>query len=92
MWAAPTQEARLDFADLQSALAKLSPKLRDIILLVGAEGLSYEEVASICGCPVGTVKSRANRARARLAHLLAVPDPKEIGPDQVIMAALQLAA
>ncbi len=92
MWAAPTQEARLDFADLQSALAKLSPKLREIILLVGAEGLSYEEVASICGCPVGTVKSRANRARARLAHLLAVPDPKEIGPDQVIMAALQLAA
>ncbi len=92
MWVAPTQGAHLDFTDLQAALAKLSPKLREIIVLVGAEGLSYEEVSCICGCPVGTVKSRANRARACLAHLLSVGDPNEIGTDRIIKAALQSAA
>ncbi len=92
MWVAPAQGDHLDMSDLQSALNKLSPKLREIILLVGAEGLSYEEVASICGCPIGTVKSRANRARIRLAQLLSVRDPDEIGPDQIIIAAMQPAA
>jgi RNA polymerase sigma-70 factor (ECF subfamily) len=37
---------------------------------VGAEGFSYEEAAEICGCAVGTIKSRVNRARNRLVDLL----------------------
>jgi RNA polymerase sigma-70 factor (ECF subfamily) len=88
----PSQGAGLDFQDLQTALAKLSPKLREIIILVGAEGLSYEEVSYICGVPVGTVKSRVSRARERLAQLLSIRDVDEIGPDQVTRAALQVAA
>jgi RNA polymerase sigma-70 factor (ECF subfamily) len=89
---APEQGSRLDFQDLQAALAQLSPKLREMILLVGAEGFSYEDVSRICGCPVGTVKSRVSRARERLAQLLSVEAPEEIGPDQITKATLQLAA
>ncbi len=39
-------------------------------MLVGAAGFSYEEAAEICGCAVGTIKSRVNRARNRLAGML----------------------
>ena len=56
--------------DLQAALARLSPDQRDVIILVGAEGLSYDEAAAALGCAVGTVKSRVNRARNRLAELM----------------------
>ncbi|HQU02050.1 MAG TPA: sigma factor-like helix-turn-helix DNA-binding protein, partial [Acetobacteraceae bacterium] len=43
---------------------------REALILVGASGLSYEEAAAICGCALGTMKSRVNRARLRLAALL----------------------
>ncbi len=88
----PDQGAHLDFEDFQLALNKLSPKHREVLLLAGAEGLPYEEVARICGCPEGTVKSRVNRAREQLAQLLSVENPNEIGPDQMTRAALQFAA
>lgn len=88
----PDQGAHLDFEDLRRALDHLSPKLREVLLLVGAEGLPYEEAARICGCSVGTVKSRVHRARERLAELLSIEDPNEIGPDQVTKAALLSAA
>ena len=61
---------------------------REAILLVAAEGLSYEQAAAICEVPVGTIKSRVNRARARLAELLGHDD--EFGPDNVMQAAVQL--
>jgi RNA polymerase sigma-70 factor (ECF subfamily) len=57
--------------------------------LVGASGFSYEEAASICGCAVGTIKSRVNRARFRLAALLNVDDIEDLGPDSMTRAALQ---
>ena len=84
---APEQEARLDFSDLRLALAKLSSDQREAVLLVAAEGFSYEEAAAICGTAVGTIKSRVNRARTRLAELMAL-DPGELGPDRVTRAAL----
>jgi RNA polymerase sigma-70 factor, ECF subfamily len=56
-----------------------------------AEGLSYEDAARVCGVPVGTIKSRVNRARVRLAQLLAVEDAENFGVDQVTQAALQTA-
>jgi RNA polymerase sigma-70 factor, ECF subfamily len=85
----PDQHARLDFEDLQKALAKLRPEHREVLILVGAEGLSYDEAVAICGVAVGTIKSRVNRARCRLHELLRIDDEADIGPDSVTMAALQ---
>ena len=90
--AAPEQQGHLDFEDFRRALAQLPLDQREALILVGAQGFSYEEAANVCGCAVGTIKSRVNRARARLAALLSVADPSEIGPDCLTMAAYQLAA
>jgi RNA polymerase sigma-70 factor (ECF subfamily) len=64
------QDGHLDMADLRIALAKLPEDQREAIILVGASGFSYEEAAVICSVAVGTIKSRVNRARARLTVLL----------------------
>lgn len=66
----PAQHGHLDLNDLSVALEQLSEDQREAILLVAAEGFSYEEAAEISGCAVGTVKSRVNRARARLAEIM----------------------
>jgi RNA polymerase sigma-70 factor (ECF subfamily) len=66
----PEQPGHLDMADLSAALDQLPEDQREAVLLVGAEGFTYEEAAAICGCAVGTIKSRVNRARNRLAQLL----------------------
>ena len=89
---APDQLSHLDFDDLRQALLKLPPEQREALLLVGAQGFSYEDAAAICGCAVGTVKSRVNRARARLAELLSLDTDGDLASDSVFMAALQLAA
>lgn len=62
---------------------------REALLLVGAEGLSYEEAAQVCGVAVGTIKSRVNRARSRLAQMLSVEQGEEFEPDSAIKTALQ---
>lgn len=64
------QESQLDMADLRIALQQLPDDQREAVVLVGASGFSYQEVAEICHVPVGTVKSRVNRARNKLALLL----------------------
>ena len=87
----PEQIAHLDFQDLQKALLKLPPMQREVLLLVVAQGLSYEEAAQVCGCAVGSVKSRVHRARRHLEDLLAISTPDEIGPDEVTKAMLQAA-
>lgn len=84
----PDQDAHLEFDDFAVALAKISPDQREAILLVGAEGFTYEEAAAICRTKVGTIKSRVNRARTRLAELLGYDEVAEIGTDCVIQAAL----
>jgi RNA polymerase sigma-70 factor, ECF subfamily len=73
---APEQHGHLDLIDLNNALAKLPADQREALILVGAEGFSYEDAAGICGCAVGTVKSRVNRARTKLAQLMS-RDPAE---------------
>jgi hypothetical protein len=88
----PNQHARLDFEDFQRALLRLRADQREALLLIGAEGFSYEEAAEICGCAVGTIKSRVNRARNRLAELLSLDDTDGLGPDKITMAALPTAA
>jgi RNA polymerase sigma-70 factor (ECF subfamily) len=65
-----SQESQLDMADLRIALQQLPDDQREAVVLVGASGFSYQEVAQICQVPVGTVKSRVNRARNKLAALL----------------------
>ena len=84
----PAQGAHLHLEDVRSALAKLSPQQREAILLVGAEGLSYEEASEVCGVLVGTIKSRVNRARSRLVELLSANPETDFGPDPVIAAAV----
>jgi RNA polymerase sigma-70 factor (ECF subfamily) len=84
----PDQQAHLDYEDFRTALTKLHPDQREALLLVGAHGMSYEEAAQVTGVPLGTVKSRVNRARNRLAELLDFNSETEIGPDAVSKAAL----
>jgi RNA polymerase sigma-70 factor (ECF subfamily) len=79
----PDQQAHLDYEDFRTALTKLHPDQREALLLVGAQGMSYEEAAEVCNVPLGTVKSRVNRARSRLAIMLDLNDEAEIGPRRV---------
>src|ERR671923_213092 len=66
-----TQEVALEFSDFKRAFWRLGEDHREVLILVGASGLSYEEAAEVCNCAVGTIKSRISRARHELAHLLA---------------------
>jgi RNA polymerase sigma-70 factor (ECF subfamily) len=66
----PTQDWSVAMRSLQTALQQLPAEHREALILVGAAGLSYEEAADICGCALGTIKSRVNRARARLLKLM----------------------
>src|SRR6187397_2045652 len=70
----PEQHGRVEFEEFRTALSRLPQDQREALLLVGASGFSYEEAAAICECAVGTIKSRVNRARLRLASLLNVDD------------------
>src|ERR1700740_316241 len=84
----PEQASRLEFDELRAALAQLPDDQREAVILVGASGFSYEEAAAICGCAVGTIKSRVNRARTRLADLLAIDSVDDFGPDRATRAFL----
>lgn len=64
------QEEPIHLADLHRALLTLPDERREALLLVGAGGFSYEEAAEICGCAVGTIKSRVGRARATLNAMI----------------------
>ncbi len=59
-----------ELVDLRSAMQLLPDDQREALILVGAAGLSYEETAAICGCAIGTIKSRVSRARTALAAIL----------------------
>ena len=72
---APHQGRRLELRDLERAIAKLPEEQRSVILLVGLEGMHYEEVAEVLDVPVGTVRSRLSRGREALRRLMGiVPD------------------
>lgn len=64
------QDSRAALSDLQRRLWDLPPLLREALVLVGAQELSYEEASEICGVPVGTVKARVSRARTQLRRLV----------------------
>jgi RNA polymerase sigma-70 factor (ECF subfamily) len=67
---ASTQESSLDFRDFYRVFWQLDENHREVLMLVGASGLSYEDAASVCGCQVGTIKSRVSRARRDLRERL----------------------
>ncbi|MEL6610119.1 MAG: RNA polymerase sigma factor [Pseudomonadota bacterium] len=66
----PAHDGRLQMNDFRAAFAQLPDEQRETLILVGANGFSYDEAADMCGVQVGTIKSRANRGRKRLAELL----------------------
>ena len=68
--AAPTQGDQLAVRDLQSALDRLPPEQREVLLLVALEDMAYADIAATLGIPVGTVMSRLSRGRERLRVLL----------------------
>jgi RNA polymerase sigma-70 factor (ECF subfamily) len=61
-------------------LRLLSDEQREALILVGAGGFSYEEASSICGCALGTIKSRVARGRTVLQDLLASQSVERLGP------------
>jgi RNA polymerase sigma-70 factor (ECF subfamily) len=72
------QLSGLALQDLSEALSQLPPWQREVLLMVGAEGMSYEDIAARQHVSVGTIKSRVNRARHHLARILG------LGPEDVI--------
>jgi RNA polymerase sigma-70 factor (ECF subfamily) len=66
----PTQFAGLEFGEFRRAFDTLPPEQREALVLVGADGFSYEEAAAVCGAPIGTIKSRVSRARRELGRVM----------------------
>jgi RNA polymerase sigma-70 factor (ECF subfamily) len=78
---APHQGQRLELRDLERAIAKLPQEQKAVILLVGLEGMRYEEVAAVLDVPVGTIRSRLSRGREALRRLMGIiPDESQAVP------------
>jgi len=78
----PQQQGHVELQDLSAALAELPDDQREALLLVAAEGFSYEEAAEISECAVGTIKSRVSRARVRLAQIMQLEDGEDFSGDR----------
>jgi RNA polymerase sigma-70 factor (ECF subfamily) len=74
----PAHDGRLALRDFAIAFGKLPDEQREALVLVGASGFSYEEAARMTCVPAGTVKSRANRGRRRLADLLGLSEDDDM--------------
>ena len=74
----PAHDSRLAFRDFQRAFDMLSPEHREVLILVGASGFSCEEAAEMMGGAIGTVKSRASRARKRLSELMGLAEGEDL--------------
>jgi RNA polymerase sigma-70 factor (ECF subfamily) len=78
MFEKPAHDGRLAFGDFLRAFDHLSPEHREVLILVGASGYTCEEAADMMGVAVGTVKSRASRARKRLAELMHLAEGEDV--------------
>jgi len=88
----PDHDGRLALKDFWVAFAQLPVEQREALILVGALGFSYEDSAQTCGCAVGTIKSRTNRGRARLAELMHLDGDEDLNlTDKASMAVLNAA-
>jgi RNA polymerase sigma-70 factor (ECF subfamily) len=70
----PDHDGRLQMMDFKVAFRQLADEHREALILVGANGFSYDDAAQMCGVATGTMKSRVNRARAKLTELLQLED------------------
>lgn len=85
----PNHDGQLMLNEVLEAFDQISVEQREVLLLVGASGFSYEEAAEMCGVSLGTIKSRMNRGRTALSALLGYEDDPELGStDQQTMAVL----
>ena len=75
---APAQQDTIHVADVAKALQTLPVEQREVLLLIGASGMSYEEAAEIIGCAIGTIKSRLARGRKALALLIDGPEDQAL--------------
>lgn len=73
-----SQHSHVDMLEFADALLDLPDEQREALILVGAEGYSYEETAQIAGCAIGTIKSRVSRARLRLARRLDLDETSDM--------------
>ncbi|MEO1637962.1 MAG: RNA polymerase sigma factor [Pseudomonadota bacterium] len=70
----PDHDGKLQMRDFKVAFDQLADEHREALILVGASGFSYDDAAEMCGVATGTMKSRVNRARAKLTELLQLDD------------------
>ena len=66
--------ASRQLTELDEAIGKLPVEQRQVVLMVGLEGMAYEEVASILMVPIGTVRSRLSRGRSTLRRLMGMEE------------------
>ncbi|HZB90190.1 MAG TPA: sigma-70 family RNA polymerase sigma factor [Stellaceae bacterium] len=82
-----TQGASLQLRDLDRAMARLPEEQRQVLLLVGLEGMRYEEVAIVLDVPVGTVRSRLSRGRDMLRYIMDIKAPAgRTGKEEAVRA------
>jgi len=74
----PDHDGKLAFTEFRRAFDQLTPEHREVLVLVGASGFSCDEAAKMMGVASGTVKSRASRARKRLADLMGLAEGEEV--------------
>ncbi|WP_333695780.1 RNA polymerase sigma factor [Phaeobacter italicus] len=84
----PDHDGRLNMRDFNVAFEQLNDEQREALILVGAGGFSYEEAAETCGVKVGTIKSRVNRGRARLAELMNMDEDEPMEITDVVTAGI----
>ncbi|HEX8568712.1 MAG TPA: sigma-70 family RNA polymerase sigma factor, partial [Caulobacteraceae bacterium] len=82
-----TQDWSVAMRSLEGAMRQLPDEHREALILVGAAGLTYEEAAEICCCALGTIKSRVNRARARLLKIMEADSAVDALVAETILAA-----
>jgi RNA polymerase sigma-70 factor, ECF subfamily len=79
---APRAGASLQLRDLERAIRLLPEEQRQVILLVGLEGMRYEEVAAVLDIPIGTVRSRLSRGREMLRRLMDMKEGSDVNSDR----------
>lgn len=85
----PAHDGHLALTDFRRAFEQLPAEQREALILVGAQGFAYEEAARMCNCAVGTVKSRANRGRKKLAEMLGMHEDEAMElTDQATIAVI----